>query len=465
MALDDASLLVRNGTVHALLGENGAGKTTLMHVAYGMIRPDNGQVIRNGKAMARLTPASAIAAGIGMVHQHFTLVPEMTVQENLALGGHGPLSSRQLAARVSEAITLTGFAMDPHARVDSMSVGGQQRIEIAKALGRDATLLVLDEPTAALAPPDVDGLLHWLRAYVKKGNAAVLISHKLREALSVADDVTVLRRGRVVYTGVAGRTTAEALTRAMMGHSAPANPAIAVRTPERVGAPVFKASDVCIREAGGRIRVQDASFLICAGELIGIAALDGAGQQELLRALAGRCAVSSGRLDRPAIVGFIPEDRHRDAVLLDRSLTENVALRGIGFRSGVMNWRAFRGKASASIEAFDIRAKNTEVRLRTLSGGNQQKLVLARELASIDQSPVQALVAENPTRGLDVRATRDVHARLRDACRQGAAVVVYASDLDEVLALASRVLVMTNGRVVETALDRNAIGTAMLGVA
>lgn len=461
VALEDVSLTVRAGTIHALLGENGAGKTTLMHVAYGMVKPDAGVIRIAGRVVPLLSPLAAISHGIGMVHQHFTLVPAMTVAENLALGGRGRLRRSEMRARVTEIAERTGFVLDPDARVDTLPVGAQQRVEIAKALVRNASVLILDEPTAVLAPSEIEDLMRWLRGYVATGNSVVLITHKLGEALEVADDVTVLRRGRVVFTKQASQTSATALMEAMLG-------AAPVATNAFCGAPgavVFNAVGLSVADPGGRVMIKNASFGVRAGEIVGIAAIEGAGQRELLRALAGRYPASAGQLTRPAVVGFVPEDRHHDAILLDRSLAENVALRGASTRSGVMTWNEIRMRTAELLQAFDVRASGARTVARTLSGGNQQKLVLARELAATADAPApSALVVENPTRGLDVRATNDVHTRLREACARGAAVVVYSSDLDEVFALATRMLVVFAGTVRELPLDRALVGRAMLGL-
>ena len=465
IALDDASLVVRPGTIHAVLGENGAGKTTLLRIAYGMVDPDAGVIRVAGRELRIDSPLLAIEAGIGMVHQHFTLVPAMTVQENLALGGRGRLRQNEMSARVNVIAERIGFALDPVARVDTLSVGAQQRVEIAKALARDATLLILDEPTAVLAPPEIEDLLRWLRAYVAVGHAAVIITHKLREATAVADDITVLRRGRVVYAGLSKAVSAEQLTEAMIGAAVPDDRIVEVLRSDGRNVAVFVADHISVADRHGRLRIRDASFSVQRGEMVGIAAVEGAGQRQLLRVLAGRYDVSTGRLQLPPVVGFVPEDRHRDAVLLDRSVAENVALRGAGARRGRIDWSAMRTLTAALAQAFDIRGANPQSPLRSLSGGNQQKLVLARELtASPDELAPDALVVENPTRGLDVRATAAVHRRLRDACQRGAAVVMYSSDLDEVLALATRVLVLFDGTVREMPLQRDAIGRAMLGL-
>jgi simple sugar transport system ATP-binding protein len=470
VALTDASFTLRPGTVHALLGENGAGKTTLMRVAFGMVRPDAGRIRIDGKLVDLRSPAAAIAAGIGMVHQHFTLVPAMTVAENVALGGHGLLHRREIADRVRAITSVTGFELDPDAPVERLSVGAQQRVEIAKALAREARILVLDEPTAVLAPAEVDELLAWLRRYVADGHAAVIITHKLREALSVADDVTVLRHGRVVHTGSVAATSGEALTAAMLGAGDMSVPAIAPMPPPTTvsspGAVVFRAEGLSVRDDDGVERVRGATFVVRGGEIVGVVGVEGAGQRELLRALAGRRDADGGTVTRPPSVGFVPDDRHRDAVLLDRPLVENVALRGAGARRGLMPWPAFRTRTDALLRAYDVRGPGADAPMHALSGGNQQKLVLARELDAADQQVEEplAIVAENPMRGLDVRAAADVAARLRDARDRGAAVIVYSSDLDEVLSLASRVLVVYAGTVREVPTTRDVVGRAMLGL-
>jgi general nucleoside transport system ATP-binding protein len=461
VALDDASFTLRPGTVHALLGENGAGKTTLMRVAFGMVQPDAGRLQVDGREIHLRSPADAIASGIGMVHQHFTLVPAMTVAENVALGGHGMLRRDDIAATVRAIAGVTGFALDAEARVESLPIGAQQRVEIAKALARRARMLILDEPTAVLAPSEAEDLLRWLREFVAGGNAAVLITHKLREALSVADDVTVLRRGRVAHAGPAMQSTDSSLTAAAIGAELvrPAGEAPAAA----IGPVGFRAEDLSVSDERGVVRLRAASFAVHGGEIVGIVGVEGAGHHELLRALAGRRDAAAGRLTRPDVVGFIPEDRHHDAVLLSRSLVENVALRGAGARHGLIDWSALGVRTNRLLQTFDVRAPDARVSMRTLSGGNQQKLVLARELDDGTAHPI-AIVAENPTRGLDVRATDEVHARLRAARDRGAAVVVYSSDLDEVLALASRVLVTFAGTIREVPPVRDAVGRAMLGL-
>jgi general nucleoside transport system ATP-binding protein len=466
-ALRAATLEVRPGTVHALLGENGAGKSTLMRIAYGLERADAGTVLVGNERVRVTSAADAIAKGIGMVHQHFTLVPAMTVAENVALGGRGRLDLAKVARRVEELSTSTGFVLDSNARVETLPVGAQQRVEIAKALMHDARILILDEPTAVLAPAESAELLRWVRAYADAGNAAVLITHKLREALGIADEVTVLRRGRTVLTARRDAVTPDALTSAMIGEElAGAKPrAIAETAPYHSSrGTVFRADRLTLRDAAGFVRLRDATFEINAGEIVGIAAVEGSGQRELLRALAGRLAPAAGLLVHPSAVGFVPEDRHHDAVLLNRSLSENIALRGAGARHGIIDWAAVHAQTERLMREYDVRAEDVKLAIRTLSGGNQQKLVLAREL-ELEPSSEQALVVENPTRGLDVRATAEIHARLRAAAQNGAAIVVYSSDIDEVLLLATRVFVVFERTVRELPLDRERIGRAMVGAA
>ncbi|MCU0646867.1 MAG: ATP-binding cassette domain-containing protein [Gemmatimonadaceae bacterium] len=462
VALDGASLAVRPGTVHALLGENGAGKTTLMRVAFGLVAPDAGTMHRAGVPYAPRTPREAIAAGLGMVFQHFSLVPAMTVAENIALGGSGAFDPQREARRVRALAERTGLAIDPTLRIAEASIGMQQRSEILKALSRDASVLMLDEPTAVLAPQDAAELLQWVRRFARDGRAVVLVTHRLQDALAVSDDITVLRRGRTVLADAAERLDEGALARAMVGEAS-----IQVDVP-RVAADADRTKPVALRARGvsaidatGRTRVDDVDLDVHAGEVLGVAAIEGEGQHELLRLLAGRLRPSRGSLERPPVVAFVPEDRHRDAVVLDATLTENFALRELGTRRGRMPWSALAAQTTTAIDAFDVRAPGADVAMRTLSGGNQQKFVLARELA--DRPP--ALVIENPTRGLDIRAADAVRAAIRRAADDGTAVVVHSGDLDELLLMADRVVVMTRGRLLPVTRDRDTIARAMIGTA
>ncbi len=490
-ALTRATMAVRPGTVHALLGENGAGKSTLMRVAFGMVRPDTGGIRWRGAPVRFTSPAHALAQGIGMVHQHFSLVPGMTVAENVALGGHGRFNPRTAAARVREVAGRAGLPLDPEARVGALPVGAQQRCEIVKALARDVSLLILDEPTAVLAPAEAAELLAWARNHATRGAAVVLITHKLRDALAVADDVTVLRRGVVQLQAPRDEVTEARVAAAMLGeragrpvtsegpdgtrpdgtrpdgtradgvHAPAAAPAIEQHTsPPAAREATLTLETVGYTDAAGVRRVVDANVQVRGGEIVGVAAVEGSGQHELLRLMAGRLAPTSGQVRRPAATGFIPEDRHRDAVMLDAPLVENVALRGAAARRGIMDWAGMTAHTATLMARHDVRAPAPGVPMRTLSGGNQQKLVLAREL---DGHPA-LLVAENPTRGLDFVATAAVHEALHAARNRGVAVVVYSSDLDEVLALADRVVVMLDGRLHPLdSTDRDQVGRAMLG--
>ncbi len=489
-ALVDASLRARTGTVHALLGENGAGKTTLMRVAFGELRPDSGVIRIDGSPVRLASPAEALAHGIGMVHQHFTSVPAMTVAENVALasGTRGRFRPAEARASVLRLCEEVGFTLDPAAVAAELSVGMQQRLEIVKALARGARVLILDEPTAVLAPAEAEELLAMLRRFASRGNAALIITHKLHEALSVADDITVLRHGLTTLSAKAADTDAVQLTLAMLGNGdvapvrrdrsmhagaerasaserasdtdiADITRAHAVRRTEREA--VIDARDLVLIDDRGVARVRSATLAVHAGEIVGIAGVEGAGQHELLRALAGRMQPASGSLRIPDRIGFVPADRHRDALVMDFTLVENVALAGAGAARGRMRWPSIERRAEDLLERHEIVASGVRAPVSSLSGGNQQKLVLAREL---DGAP-RALVTENPTRGLDIAATAALQRQLLDARDAGMAIVLYSSDLDEVIALADRLIVMFEGRATEVPLDREAAGRAMLGTA
>ncbi|MEP6781211.1 MAG: ATP-binding cassette domain-containing protein [Gemmatimonadaceae bacterium] len=463
-ALDGATLRVRAGTVHAVLGENGAGKTTLMRVAFGLIQPEAGSVQLQGLVRKFASPSDALFAGIGMVHQHFTLVPAMTVAENVALGAHGLFDAKDWASRVREIGLRTGLVLDPIARVEDLSVGAQQRCEIVKALARDVQVLILDEPTAVLAPAESQELLKWMRGFADSGGTVVLITHKLRDALGFADDITVLRHGATVLSKTVTELSEFELTSAMLGEDKNSivegtSPVIANTVTSNAAMVVLSAQNVSHRDSTGMLRVQNASLEVSGGEIVGIAAIEGAGQREMLRLLAGRLLPTMGTITTPSTIGFVPEDRHADALMLSESLVENVALRNAGDRRGKMPWAELRRATSDIIAEYQVRANGVDVEARTLSGGNQQKLIVGRELAN---APA-ALVVENPTRGLDFQATAAVHDALRAARNRGTAVVIYASDLDEVLELSDRVFVMHSGVLSESTHDRDAVGRAMLG--
>lgn len=457
VALDAASLAVRAGSVHALLGENGAGKTTLMRIAFGLARADAGTVRVGGSPRSFRSPAEALAAGLCMVHQHFTLVPAMTVLDNVRLGL--PASIRVSPDDVRRLSATDGDALDPDWLVSSLGIRAQQRIELLKARVRDARVIILDEPTAALAPAEVDSLLRWVRDFANRGGAVVLITHRIREALDVADDVTVLRRGRTVWSQPRADLTVDDVVRAMVG---PADDATPGRRRDTAASGAVAALDgVGLTDARGHRRLADVSLVVRRGEVLGIAGVEGSGTHELLRVLARRLKPTSGRLTLPPRIGFVPEDRHREALATSETVTDNVALREAGGRTGLLDRAGCAGHARDLVNRHGIVAAGVEAPTWTLSGGNQQRLVMAREL----DGPTELIVVENPTRGLDVQAAGLVRARLRSAADEGAGIVYWAADLDEVLAVADRVVVVHGGRAVGVPNDRDAVGRAMLGAA
>jgi general nucleoside transport system ATP-binding protein len=458
-ALSGASLTVRRGTLHAVLGENGAGKTTLMRIAFGMLHPDAGDLTIDGVPVALWSSADAIRRGLGMVHQHFTLVPAMTVAENIALGGQGVFRAREVAARVLALCERTGLSVDPEAVVSTLGVGAQQRVEILKALARDARTLILDEPTAVLTPQESDELFGWLRRFVADGGTVVLVTHKLQEALAIADDVTVLRHGHRVLEAPAAGIDIDALVRSVTGEErmmeAPRRRTGAVPR----GACVARLADASARDERGTVRVHPARLECFAGEIIGVAGVEGSGVHELVRLLAGRLAPSSGSVSLPDVIGFIPEDRLRDAVIEEFSLTENLALRNASRRTGVMPWPALRERTIVVMKNHDVRAPFPSTPAGALSGGNQQKFVVGREL---DARPA-FVVAENPVRGLDIRATEHVLREIGASADAGCAVVISSADIDDLLPMADRMLVMFAGTLREVPVNRAAVAGAMVG--
>ena len=454
-AVDDASLAVRFGSIHALLGENGAGKTTLMRIAFGMVRQDAGSVSVHGVRKDPDSPADAIAAGIGMVHQQFSLVPAMTVAENVALGGTGRYRPEEVAARIAEVGRRTGLILDPTVKVASLGSAERQKLEIVRTFAHDARILILDEPTAVLTSRDSSELFAQLRAFADSGGAVILITHKLGDALAHADEVTVLRRGRVVLSSAMSSVDRASLTTAMLGFTPDASIATTTK-PEVVALTVATFHDVVLRggkSAGG----QPLTFDIRSGEILGIAALDGAANG-LLRTLAGRLAPLSGTVGLPDRIAFVPENRHDEALIADFDLAENFALRGAGDRTGFMSWEKITTQTTDAIRDFEVRANGPTVTARTLSGGNQQRFVLARELH--DDPPL--LVLENPTQGLDVNAAAAVHARIRNAAAKGTAVIFYSSDLDELSDISHRVLVVGASGLRFSEPEREAIGHLLL---
>ena len=451
-ALRGADFTLAPGELHALLGENGAGKTTLMQVAFGLVRPEAGEIAVEGVPRMIASPRAARRLGIGMVHQHFTSVPAFTVAENVALAAGWAVAPAPLRARVRAVAEQFGLPLEPDARAGELSVALKQRLEIVKALASDVRILLLDEPTAVLAPVETEDLLRVVRAFTQSGGAAVLITHKLDEALGTADRVTVLRQGSVVFSGAIAGQSPASLAAAMVGDGG--------QPSERQEAPRDQpAADALVlvrleelevpRESGYGIAVRRASLSIRSGEVVGVAAVEGNGQRELLRAVAGRLQPLRGRREVAGPVAFIPEDRTTEGLIPSLSLTENVVLGSRHddpwIRRGRVDWKVARARTASLLQEFGVLASGPDAPAATLSGGNQQKLVVGRELA---RHP-RVVVVENPTRGLDLRAADAIHTRLRQAAASGAAVLVYSSDLDEVLALADRILVAARGSISE----------------
>ena len=494
-AVDGVSLSVAPGEVLALVGENGAGKSTLISVACGLYRADAGEVRAFGAALPPGDPRAAIDAGVGVVHQHFMLVGPLTVWENVVLGREprrfGLLIDRARARQeVAEAARRFGLAVDVDARIESLGVGAQQRVEIVKQLWRGARVLILDEPTAVLSPREADELTQTARALAQDGRSVVFISHKLREVLAVADRICVLRRGRLVQTVARADTSAPQLAEAVMGAAAPAlarktglllPPAPAAAKAPGPGAPLLAARELRCQSDRGRPALRGLSLEIFAGEIVGVAGVDGNGQGELAEVLTGLrafegslrlggregCARSPAAARRAGVV-HLPEDRHRRALCLPLNVEENLSLGRQGeppYARGLLIDRpGRRAKALELVRSFDVRPPDPLARAGDLSGGNQQKLVAARELAG--GAPPLLVVAVQPTRGLDLGAAARVHQALRAARDAGAAVLVVSLDLDELRALATRIVVLYDGRLageVAPSESDERLGQLMLG--
>ncbi len=465
VANDRISLRVQRGTVHALLGENGAGKSTLMNILYGLYRPDAGRILLNGRPVVFHSPRDAIQAGVGMIHQHFMLVPPLTVAENIVLG-HDPLTRPRLdlaraAAEITALSRTYGLDVAPSARVWQLPVGQQQRVEILKALYRKADLLILDEPTSVLTPGEAGALFRIIRRLREDGRTVIFISHKLEEVMAISDMITVLRAGRVVDTVPREATGPEALARAMVGRDVTFRVS---RDRKPVGEPVLRVERLEARSDRGLRALRGVSFTVHRGEILGVAGVDGNGQSELAECICGLRPLTSGRVlvgDRDVTgrapaeiirmgVGFIPPDRQRTGLVLDFDIGRNLILkrhRDPPFcRGGRMDFAAVRQAAAELIGRFDIRAAGPRVRARTLSGGNQQKVVLAREVAG----GLVVLVAMQATRGLDVGATEYVQRALLAERDSGVAILYISTELDEVLNLSDRVVVLSQGEIVGT---------------
>ncbi|MFN2453589.1 MAG: ABC transporter ATP-binding protein [Pyrinomonadaceae bacterium] len=467
LANDGVSITVAPGTIHAIVGENGAGKSTAMRIAYGFYRADAGEILLDGAVRAIATPHDAIRLGIGMVHQHFMLVETMTVAENIVLGAEpgsaASLDLGQAATRIRALSAEFGLSIDPSAVIENLSVGQQQRVELLKALYRDARLLILDEPTAVLTPQEVEEFFVILRAMRESGKTIIIITHKLEEVLAVSDGVTVMRDGRVVGRVKTKETNAAELARLMVGRDV----LLRVEKPQaKAGATVLSVRGLSVAADNRTHSLSDVSFDVKAGEILGIAGVEGNGQTELVEALAGlidpaRLAGSiefegqtitrkTARQRKELGIAHIPEDRHRRGLLLDFALTENSIL-GVHYRrpavsapTGVLlDNAAIRGRTKQIIEDFDVRPTNPDLPARALSGGNQQKLIIGREF---DLQPKLLLVAQ-PTRGVDIGAIEFIHRKLVALRDAGCAVLLVSAELEEVTALADRLLIIHEGRI------------------
>ena len=482
LANDQVDFDLERGEVHALLGENGAGKSTLVSILYGLYHPDEGEIRLNGEPVQLSSPRDAIERGIGMVHQHFMLIPVMTVAENVVLASEPRregvfLDYAAAEERVRSLSETYKFSLDPRAKIENITVGQQQRVEILKALYRGADILILDEPTAVLTPQEAAELAEILRALVEKGMSIIFISHKLNEVLEFADRITVLRRGRKIDTLPAAGATEESLARLMVGRD------VLLRVEKEASVPgetVLEVEDLRVLDDRGLEAVRGVSFTVRAGEIVGIAGVDGNGQTELIDALAGLRKVDSGRvviggedvtdvgcrdcLD--AGLGHIPEDRQRRGLVLEFDLAENLALHDFDrqpySRLGWLRPGRLFARAVRLLKEFDVRGGGPRTAAKTLSGGNQQKVVVARE---IDRNP-KVLIAAQPTRGLDVGAIEFVHRRLVEERAEGHAILLASLELEEILSLSDRILVLYEGAIVgEFAPDvpEEELGVAMLG--
>ncbi|TPD58607.1 ABC transporter ATP-binding protein [Streptococcus symci] len=462
VANDKINLHLRKGEIHALLGENGAGKSTLMNMLAGLLEPTSGEIAVNGQVVTLDSPSKAASLGIGMVHQHFMLVEAFTVAENIILGSeltkNGVLDIAGASKEIKALSERYGLAVDPSAKVADISVGAQQRVEILKTLYRGADILIFDEPTAVLTPSEIDELMAILKNLVKEGKSIILITHKLDEIRAVSDRVTVIRRGKSIETvEIAGATNAD-LAEMMVGRS------VSFKTEKQASQPkevVLSIKDLVVNENRGVPAVKNLSLDVRAGEIVGIAGIDGNGQSELIQAITGLRKVESGSIELKGnsivglhprqitelSVGHVPEDRHRDGLILEMMISENIALQTYykepHSKNGILNYSNITSYAKKLMEEFDVRAASELVPAAALSGGNQQKAIIARE---IDRDP-DLLIVSQPTRGLDVGAIEYIHKRLIEERDNGKAVLVVSFELDEILNVSDRIAVIHDGKI------------------
>lgn len=462
VANDKINLHLRKGEIHALLGENGAGKSTLMNMLAGLLEPTSGEIAVNGQVVNLDSPSKAASLGIGMVHQHFMLVESFTVAENIILGSeltkNGVLDIAGASKEIKALSERYGLAVDPSAKVADISVGAQQRVEILKTLYRGADILIFDEPTAVLTPSEIDELMAIMKNLVKEGKSIILITHKLDEIRAVSDRVTVIRRGKSIETvEIAGATNAD-LAEMMVGRS------VSFKTEKQASKPkevVLSIKDLVVNENRGVPAVKNLSLDVRAGEIVGISGIDGNGQSELIQAITGLRKVESGSIELKGdsivglhprqitelSVGHVPEDRHRDGLILEMMISENIALQTYykepHSKNGILNYSNITSYAKKLMEEFDVRAASELVPAAALSGGNQQKAIIARE---IDRDP-DLLIVSQPTRGLDVGAIEYIHKRLIEERDNGKAVLVVSFELDEILNVSDRIAVIHDGKI------------------
>ena len=482
-ANDRITLQVRQGSIHALLGENGAGKSTLMSILFGLYQPDAGSIKVRGETVRIASPNTASALGIGMVHQHFQLVQAFTVTENIILGLEPRsglcIDRRAACSRVRALSERYGLQVDPDARIEDISVGMQQRVEILKMLYRDAEILIFDEPTAVLTPQEIRELAGIIRRLAREGKTVLLITHKLKEIKEVADTCTVLRRGRLAGTMAVAGTSEAQMAELMVGREVSFH---VDKPPARPGPVLLRVERLSVRGGKGLPGLRDVSLEVRAGEILGICGIDGNGQTELIRGLTGMTEPDGGRIllqgrditgmgirrRTDAGLGHIPEDRQKHGLILDFRLDENLVVhcydRPPFSRAGVLDTRAIRANAERLIQEFDVRCgQGGATEVRTMSGGNQQKAIVAREL---DHSPAVLIVAQ-PTRGLDVGAIEYIHQRIIDERQKGKGILLVSLDLDEILDLSDRIAVLSGGELaglVDAAgTDANELGLMMSG--
>ncbi len=482
IANDHVDLTVRDGEIHGLLGENGAGKSTLMNILYGLYRADEGEILVDGTPVELDGPGDAIAAGIGMVHQHFMLVPVFTVAENITLGTEathagGRLDREAANDAVRDLSRQHGLPVEPDAVVEDLPVGLQQRVEILKALYRRAQLLILDEPTAVLTPQEADDLFVAMEALREDGRSLVFISHKLREHRAVADRISVLRRGRIVGTADPREASEQELADLMVGRPVEL---VVDKPPSEPGEVVLHADGLTVVDDAGTVHVESVDLEVRRGEIVAVAGVEGNGQTQLVEALTGLRPIDGGRVDllgsdlgeRTRVgllrggIGHVPEDRNRDGLVGDMSVAENLVLDHWDAepyaRHGMLQFGVIRDHARQAVDAYDIRTPSAATSAGSLSGGNQQKVVVAREFDKDND----LLVAAQPTRGVDVGSIEYIHTRLVEERDEGTAVLIVSSELDEVLALADRVAVMFHGRLVgpwPMPISKSDIGQLMAG--